>query len=216
VVACFAAGLGAILTPLGEPMSTIMVQRLSGPPYNAGFVFPIKHFAVLVVPGVAAFAVFGAVWAGSSTKKPQAENPAASAEAPAYSETAWSVVLRAVKVYAFVAALVLLGEGFKPVITWFFMGISPLALYWINIVSAILDNATLTAIEINGSMSLPQIIAICMGLLISGGMLIPGNIPNIVSAGRLKITMKEWAVIGIPIGLVVLAIYFVILLFYIF
>ena len=53
-------------------------------------------------------------------------------------------------------------------------------------------------------MDLPKIIAVVMGLLIAGGMLIPGNIPNIVAAGRLKISMREWAVLGIPIGLVII------------
>jgi predicted cation transporter len=43
-------------------------------------------------------------------------------------------------------------------------------------------------------------------------MLIPGNIPNIVAAGRLKISMKEWAKMGIPIGLVLLVVLFAILL----
>ena len=79
-------------------------------------------------------------------------------------------------------------------------------------VSAILDNATLTAMEIGPTMLLPQIIAITMGLLVSGGMMIPGNIPNIVAAGRLKISMKEWAVIGVPIGVVIMAVYFLVLL----
>jgi predicted cation transporter len=51
-----------------------------------------------------------------------------------------------------------------------------------------------------------------MSLLIAGGMLIPGNIPNIVAAGRLKISMREWAIIGVPIGLVTMVIYFVALL----
>jgi ABC-type dipeptide/oligopeptide/nickel transport system ATPase component len=41
---------------------------------------------------------------------------------------------------------------------------------------------------------------------------IPGNIPNIVAAGRLKINMKEWAVIGVPIGLAIMIIYFVVLI----
>jgi len=77
--------------------------------------------------------------------------------------------------------------------------------------SAVLDNATLRAIEIGPAMALPQIIGIIMGLSISGGMLIPGNIPNIVTAGRLKISMKEWAVVGLPIGLILLGAYFVIL-----
>ncbi len=48
------------------------------------------------------------------------------------------------------------------------------------------------------------------GLLISGGMLIPGNIPNIISAGKLGITSSEWAKLGVPFGLVLNAIYFVV------
>ena len=75
-------------------------------------------------------------------------------------------------------------------------------------ISAVLDNATLTAAEISPEMSLEQIKAVLMGLLIAGGMLIPGNIPNIISAHKLKITSKEWAKLGIPIGLVMMVIYF--------
>lgn len=51
-----------------------------------------------------------------------------------------------------------------------------------------------------------------MGLLIAGGMLIPGNIPNIVVAGRLKISVKEWAAVGLPLGLALMAVFLVILL----
>jgi predicted cation transporter len=78
-------------------------------------------------------------------------------------------------------------------------------------VSAVLDNATLTAAEISNQMSVIQIKAILMGLLISGGMLIPGNIPNIISASKLQITSKEWAKIGVPIGLAVMIIFYLIL-----
>jgi len=60
-----------------------------------------------------------------------------------------------------------------------------------NMVSAILDNVTLTASEISPAMSMVQIQAALMGLLISGGMLIPGNIPNIISARKLVISSKE-------------------------
>jgi predicted cation transporter len=67
VVACFAVGLGAVLTPLGEPMSTILVQKLVGPPYNAGFTWPISHFAIYVVPAVVVLAIFGAIWIGRKT-----------------------------------------------------------------------------------------------------------------------------------------------------
>ena len=48
-------------------------------------------------------------------------------------------------------------------------------MYWINIVSAVLDNATLAAAEISPAMDTTTISNILMGLLISGGMLIPGN-----------------------------------------
>ncbi|MGB4043751.1 MAG: DUF1646 family protein, partial [Thermacetogeniaceae bacterium] len=56
-----------------------------------------------------------------------------------------------------------------------------------------------------------QIEAILMGLLVSGGMLIPGNIPNIISAGKLNITSSEWARLGVPLGLALLIIYYLIL-----
>jgi predicted cation transporter len=206
VVACFSIGLGAVLTPLGEPMSTILVQRLSGPPYNAGFTWPIGHFAIYILPACLILAVFGAFWIGRKTK--QVETPVITE----YSETLRTVIMRAVKVFAFVAALVLLGEGLKPLIIWFFTKIPAAALFWINIISAVLDNATLTAIEISPEMALSQIICVVMGLLVAGGMLIPGNIPNIVAAGRLKINMKEWAVIGVPMGIVILVVYFIVLL----
>ncbi len=215
VVACFAVGLGAVLTPLGEPMSTILVQRLSGPPFNAGFTWPLEHFWYYIVPACLVLAVFGAIWIGRKTTPKKEAGPAEPEHHTTieYSETLKTVILRGVRVFAFVAALVLLGEGLKPLIVWFLEKVPAFALYWINIISAVLDNATLTAIEISVDMKIDQIICVVMGLLIAGGMLIPGNIPNIVAAGRLKISMKEWAVIGVPIGLVVLVIFFIILIF---
>jgi len=57
-------------------------------------------------------------------------------------------------------------------------------------------------------MDIFQIKAILMGLLVSGGMLIPGNIPNIISANKMGITSKEWARTGVPIGLVTMLVYF--------
>jgi len=207
VVACFAAGLGAGLTPVGEPLATILVHKLAGPPYNADFFFLLRHFGVYVIPGVIAIAAFGALYIGRRVSL-QAE--AADLE---YSETLKGSLMRAVKVFIFIAALILLGEGLKPLIVWYLDKISPEGLYWINTISAVLDNATLTAVEIGPSMVLSQIISAIMGLLIAGGMLIPGNIPNIVAAGRLKINMKEWAKIGVPMGAVIMVVYFVVLIF---
>jgi predicted cation transporter len=119
------------------------------------------------------------------------------------------VVIRAIKVYVFVMALLLLGGGMKVVIDKYLLTVSPMILYWINMISAILDNATLTAAELSPAMGMGQIQAVLMGLLISGGMLIPGNIPNIISAGKLGITSSEWAKLGVPLGLVLMGVYFV-------
>jgi predicted cation transporter len=205
VVCCYSLGLGAVLTPLGEPLSTILVQKLAGAPFFAGFTWPFQEFAIYVIPGVLAISIFGTLWIGKKgtgiceVKKER-------------NESLKAVIIRALKVFVFVAALVLLGEGLKPLIIWFFTAIHPAILYWVNMISAILDNATLTAIEVSVDMSLAQIISIIMGLLIAGGMLIPGNIPNIVAAGKLKISMKEWAKTGIPIGMILMVIYFLVLL----
>lgn len=80
-------------------------------------------------------------------------------------------------------------------------------------ISAVLDNATLAAAEISPSMDHFTVQSILLGLLISGGMLIPGNIPNIIAAGKLQITSKEWAIFGVPFGLVTMIGYFVLILF---
>jgi len=106
-------------------------------------------------------------------------------------------------------ALLLLGGGMKIIIDKYLLGVPSEILYWVNMVSAILDNATLTAAELSPAMASTQIKAVLMGLLISGGMLIPGNIPNIISAGKLGIGSKEWAKLGVPLGLILMALYFV-------
>jgi len=87
----------------------------------------------------------------------------------------------------------------------YFIKIPVLALFWANMVSAILDNATLTAAEIGPSLTESQIKSALLGLLISGGMLIPGNIPNIIAAHALKIKSTEWARLGVPLGFVLMA-----------
>jgi predicted cation transporter len=205
IIACFSIGLGAALTPLGEPLSTIAVSKLSGEPYNADFMFLFNMLGKYIFPGILAFGLLGMFVLGKADSKVH-EMGAAD-----YNETVKDVVMRAVKVYVFIAALVLLGEGFKPIIVEYFIQVPSVALYWINMVSAVLDNATLAAAEIGPMLSEFQIKSILMGLLISGGMLIPGNIPNIISASKLGITSKEWARLGLPLGLVSMTIYFIVL-----
>jgi predicted cation transporter len=207
VIACFSIGLGAALTPLGEPLSTIVVSKLSGPPYYAGFDYLIKLLGIYIFPGILAYGILGMSFIGKVDPK----DHEVEIEGEDYRETLKDVIKRAVKVYVFIAALVLLGDGFKPIIFEYLIEVPSVALYWINMASAVLDNATLAAAEIGPVLSEFQIKSVLMGLLISGGMLIPGNIPNIISASKLGITSKEWARLGVPLGLVSMGIYFVII-----
>ena len=205
VVSCFSIGLGAGLTPLGEPLSTIVVSKLSGEPYNAGFLFLFDNLAVYIIPAIIALGFVGvALFSRSHTGDK-------TLECIIERETIRDIVLRAAKVYLFIMALVFLGEGFKPLILTYVISIPSAGLYWVNIVSAVLDNATLAAAEISPALSLSQIVSALMGLLIAGGMLIPGNIPNIIAACKLEITSREWAEVGVPLGFVLMAVFFVIL-----
>jgi predicted cation transporter len=205
VISCFSIGLGAALTPLGEPLSTIAISKLSGDPYHAGFTFLFDLLGIYVIPGILALGILGVVYLqrqGTSTE---------GLECKIIRESIRDVVIRAGKVYLFIMALVFLGEGFKPLILEYIIQIPSEGLFWVNIVSAVLDNATLAAAEIGPQLSMIQIKSALMGLLIAGGMLIPGNIPNIIAAGRMEITSKEWARYGLPLGFVLMLIYFAIL-----
>lgn len=204
VIACFAIGLGAVLTPLGEPLSTIAITKLQGEPYHAGFFYLLDQLGILIILGVLGCAAFAMFYVGKKAGK--AEVTQMGEESGGVRE----VVIRAVKVYVFVAALFLLGAGMEILIFKYLTKVPDYILFWVNMISAILDNATLTAAEISPAMSSRQINAALYGLLISGGMLIPGNIPNIISAGKLGITSGEWAKLGVPFGLVMNAIYFVV------
>jgi len=202
IVACFSIGLGAVLTPIGEPLSTIAITKLQGEPYQAGFFFLFNRLAVYIIPGVLAMGLLAMLFTG----KKGAESCLKVEEVE---ETLRDVIMRAAKVYLFVMALLLLGGGMKIVIDKYLLTVPSQVLYWVNMISAILDNATLTAAELSPAMEITQIQAVLMGLLISGGMLIPGNIPNIISAQKLNITSKEWARLGVPLGLILMALYYV-------
>jgi predicted cation transporter len=202
IIACFSIGLGAVLTPVGEPLSTIAITKLQGEPYNAAFFFLFNQLAIYIIPGCLAMGLLAMFFTG---KAKTLECKVKEKEDGGLRE----VVVRAMKVYVFVMALLLLGGGMKVVIDKYILGIAPEILYWVNMVSAILDNATLTAAELSPAMGITQIQAVLMGLLIAGGMLIPGNIPNIISAQKLSITSKEWAKLGVPLGLVIMGIYYI-------
>ena len=204
VLACYAIGIGAVLTPLGEPLSTIAIAKLKSWP-DVDFWYLLRLLGWEVLGSVTALALLSFLIHGRHSTK-GLEVPKEEREEP-YRE----IFLRTGKVYLFVMALVFLGEGFKPLIDAYVIHLSADTLYWINISSAVLDNATLTAAEISPSMTPLQIKKLLMGLLIAGGMLIPGNIPNIIAASKLKITMKEWARFGLPVGLIFMVVFFFIL-----
>jgi predicted cation transporter len=201
VVACLAIGMGAALTPIGEPLTTVAIAKLRGEPWHAGFWFLFQRLAAYVIPGVIALGLLGAALTtkgrpgGEGLREDRAEKPR-------------DVFLRAGRTYLFVMALVFLGSGFKPIVDRYTSRIPSAGLYWINMISAVLDNATLTAAEVGPAMSLSQINSAMLGLIIAGGMLIPGNIPNIVAAGKLSIRSGEWARIGVPIGIAAMALGF--------
>lgn len=199
VLACFSIGLGAALTPIGEPLATIAISKL-----NKDFFYLLELIGKDVIPAVVIFGILSLIFvrpfedqAGLKSKN----------NAESYKE----ILIRSLKIYLFVMGLTFLGHGFEPFINEYVIGLSPMLLYWINMISAILDNATLVAAEVSPLMDTETIRAVLLGLIISGGMLIPGNIPNIIAAGKLNITSKEWAAFGVPVGLATMILYFIIL-----
>jgi len=77
-----------------------------------------------------------------------AEDTEESLAAEEEEEKLGEVFVRAGKVYIFVMALIFLGAGFKPLIDTYLLKLPSQILFWVNMVSAILDNATLAAAEI--------------------------------------------------------------------
>ncbi len=199
VLACFAIGLGAALTPVGEPLSTIAIASL-----HADFWYLARLLGPIVLTGILIVAIVGLLL-------PIHRSHTA---VDAVSTQGWSdIAIRAGRVYIFVAGLVALSAGMRPVVDLYIKDLPIAILFWLNGISAVVDNATLAAAEVGPTLTLLQQRSILMGLLISGGMLIPGNIPNIVAANRLGIGSREWARTGLVVGLPLMALCFVVLEF---
>jgi len=197
VLACFAIGLGAALTPAGGPLSALAIAALRADFwYLARLLGPLVIAGIMIVGGIGLFL------------------PAKGGD-PLNADThvdSWSeIVVRAFKVYVFVAGLIGLSWGLRPLADQYVSHMPQWLLYWMNSISAVVDNATLTAVEIGPSLKPSQQRSILMGLLISGGMLVPGNIPNIIAAGRLKISSREWARVGLAVGLPLMLVCFAVL-----
>lgn len=202
VIGCFSIGLGAALTPVGEPLSTIVIRTK----LDEGFWYLFSEIGAYIIPAVFGLGLLAALVAGKGT---QSKNTLDSQKPVGGLR---DVLMRGAKVYMFVGALVVLGTAFYPIIKWYIAELDWQALYWVNTSSAILDNATLASAEIMKGMSEIQIDAALMALLIAGGMLIPGNIPNIICANKLGITSREWARFGLPLGAALMLVFFGILM----
>ena len=204
VFACYAIGLGSALTPWGGPLSAVVITKLANPPHDADFFF----LARLLGPWLLSGLLLLSGWSAWHLR------PTSSESAPTghMSEVDSDVISRSGKVFIFVVALVLLGAGLAPLAQQTVAKIPAWELYWLNSASAVLDNATLAAAEITPSLSNRQLLFALMGMLLAGGMLIPGNIPNLVCAAKLGVRSREWAAVAIPLGLALMAGCFVLLL----
>jgi len=131
VVACFSIGLGAALTPFGEPLSTIAVSKLAGPPYHAGFGYLAQLLGIFIIPGIIALSIAGVILFRRSGL------PEADLVCEVRRDSLEEVVIRAAKVFVFIAALVFLGEGFRPLIIQYIIHIPAEGLFWANMASAV-------------------------------------------------------------------------------
>ncbi len=204
VFACFSIGMGAALTPIGLPLSTIAAAKLRSGLFDNDFLMLTRTFGIYILPGLVIVSMIGGLFHGKRVNRSECLMED-------FIEPFQHIALRAFKVYVFVMALILLGTGFKPLVDLYIAKMPAPALYWFNILSAILDNATLAAAELGPPMSAAQVKGIIMGLIISGGMLVPGNIPNIIAASKLRISSRAWAEVGVPLGIGLMALFFIIL-----
>ena len=174
VAGCFAIGLGASLTPLGEPLSTLAADAL-----GLGFTGLFSLLAPYVLPGMLACSITAGLFAAG--QEGEGATPAAVLALAHLSESFFYSCLRGLRVYVFVAALVLVSRSFADLALRYVSMLSSGQLFWANTISAVMDNATLVALEVH-SMDPARAREAIIALLVAGGMLIPGNIPNIVAA----------------------------------
>ena len=56
ILACYSIGMGAVLTPIGEPLSTIATSKL-----NEDFFYLLQLIGADVIPGVIVFGLLAAI-----------------------------------------------------------------------------------------------------------------------------------------------------------
>jgi len=199
VLGCFAIGFGSGLTPLGMPGIAVVLHSL-----HADFWYLARLLGPFVMVGVvltAAPILVLPVTFGAGPDLPRANE-------------SWILValVRPAKVFLFIAGLVALSGGLRPALDAYLHQLPKSLLFWLNTVSAVVNNSTLAAIEIGPTLKTSQQRAALLGLLVSGGILVTGNLPNIIAASRLEITGRQWARVGLKIGVPLLVLCFLILM----
>ncbi len=197
VLGCLAIGLGSALTPIGEPLATLASSAM-----RLNFYGMFSLLALWVIPAIAGLGALAAYFARGPYDLIGVGDR--------LHETPMQAVKQGLRILAFIVGLIFVGEACAEVSSLYLGRLSNEALFWANIVSAALDNATLVAIEFH-QIEPARAQAALLSLLISGGMLIPGNVPNIVCANKLRMHSGEWMRIGLPLGLALLGIYFALL-----
>src|SRR6266705_3279901 len=94
IIACFAIGLGAALTPLGEPLSTIVVSKLSGEPHHATFFYLANLLGVFTIAMVVVCGILSIFLVRESKDDTEATLSMEDGEEPV-----GEVFLRSLKVY---------------------------------------------------------------------------------------------------------------------
>ena len=93
IIACYSIGLGAVLTPIGEPLSTIATSKL-----DADFFYLLRLIGPDIIPGVIAFGILAAIIIKPSNKLNRLK-------ANQGTESYMDIIIRGIKVYLFVMAL---------------------------------------------------------------------------------------------------------------
>jgi predicted cation transporter len=199
VLGSFAIGMGSALTPVGGPLASLAASAM-----NLNFTGLFSLLWPWVFPGIAIITLLTSYWTRGPYDMVAAADFASARERPG------QTLMQSLRIFAFVVGLMLIGTACAPFAGSYVGRLSDASLFWANMISAALDNSTLVAIEFH-HLSSSRAQAALISLLVSGGMLIPGNVPNIVCANRLSMRSGEWARVGLPLGLIMLGIYFALL-----
>ena len=199
VLGSFAIGMGSALTPIGGPLASLAASAM-----NLNFTGLFSLLWPWVFPGIAVMALLTSYW----TRGPY--DMVAATDFPSARERPRQTLMQSLRIFGFVVGLTLIGRACAPFAASYVARLSDASLFWANMISAALDNSTLVAIEFH-DLSSSRAQAALVSLLVSGGMLIPGNVPNIVCANKLSMRSGEWALVGLPVGLTMLGIYFAVL-----